>query len=152
VRRSQCNNVAFTRILFRTQFLRTTTDVLLGNVEFQHRHAAQLNTHANGIAERWVGSCRRDLLLDHLVALHGRHLKRLLLEYVRDHHEDRTHLGLEKETPDGRIRSKASGPFTGATRRAAPSLQSSGIVRIDFRPVLYICVYMRAPRAPGSPS
>src|SRR5438270_744988 len=27
----------------------------------------------------------------------------------------------------------------GATRRAAPSLQSSGIVRIDFRPVLYIC-------------
>ena len=35
------------------------TDVLLGNVEFQHRHAAQLNTYANGIAERWVGSCRR---------------------------------------------------------------------------------------------
>jgi len=30
------------------------TDVLLGNVEFQHRHAAQLNTHANGVAERWV--------------------------------------------------------------------------------------------------
>src|SRR5260370_8080642 len=30
-------------------------------------------------------------------------------------------------------------PATGATRRAAPSLQSSGIVRIDFRPVLYIC-------------
>jgi hypothetical protein len=30
-------------------------------------------------------------------------------EYVRYHHEDRTHLGLEKETPDGRIRSVASG-------------------------------------------
>ena len=29
--------------------------------------------------------------------------------------------------------------LTGATRRAAPLLQSSGIVRIDFRPVLYIC-------------
>jgi hypothetical protein len=37
------------------------------------------------------------------------HLKRLLLEYVRYHHEDRTHLGLEKGTPDGRIRSVASG-------------------------------------------
>jgi len=83
-------------------------DVLLENVEFQHRHAAQLNTHANGIAERWVGSCRRDLL-DHIVALNERHLKRLLSEYVRYHHEERTHLGLEKGTPDGRTRSAASG-------------------------------------------
>jgi hypothetical protein len=62
----------------------------------------------NGIAERWVGSCRRDLL-DHIVALNERHLQRLLSEYVRYHHEDRTHLGLEKKTPDGRIRSVASG-------------------------------------------
>jgi hypothetical protein len=29
-----------------------------------------LNTHANGVEERWVGSCRRDLL-DHIVALNG---------------------------------------------------------------------------------
>jgi hypothetical protein len=97
----------------------------------------------NGIAERWVGSCRRDLrdLLDHMVALHGRHLKRLLLEYVRYHHEDRTHLELEKGTPEGRIRSEASGRVLSQERLggAAPSLQSSGIVRIDFRPVLYIC-------------
>src|SRR5213080_454687 len=33
----------------------------------------------NGVAERWVGSCRRDLL-DHIVALNERHLKRLLSE------------------------------------------------------------------------
>ena len=52
------------------------TDVLLGNVESQHRHAAHLSTHANGIAERWVGSCRRDLL-DHVIAINERHLKRL---------------------------------------------------------------------------
>ncbi len=62
----------------------------------------------NGVAERWVESCRRDLL-DHIVALNERHLKRLLSEYVRYHHEDRTHLGLEKGTPDGRIRSVAWG-------------------------------------------
>jgi len=62
----------------------------------------------NGVAERWVGSCRRELL-DHVVALNERHLKRLLSEYVRYHHEDRTHLGLEKGTPEGRIRSEASG-------------------------------------------
>jgi hypothetical protein len=32
-------------------------------------------------------------------------LKRLLWEYVRYHHEDRTHLGLGRGTPNGRIRS-----------------------------------------------
>jgi len=55
----------------------------------------------NGVAERWVGSCRRDLL-DHVIALNEKHLKRLLSEYVRYYHEDRTHLGLNKETPGGR--------------------------------------------------
>jgi putative transposase len=55
----------------------------------------------NGVAERWVGSCRRDLL-DHLIILNERHLKRLMSEYLRYYHEDRTHLGLAKDTPAGR--------------------------------------------------
>ena len=62
----------------------------------------------NGIAERWVGSCRRDLL-DHVIAVNEYHLKRLLSEYVRHYHEDRTHLGLAKQTPDGRTPAAASG-------------------------------------------
>jgi putative transposase len=62
----------------------------------------------NGIAERWVGSCRRELL-DHIVALDERHLKRLLAEYVGYYHDDRTHLGLGKGTPNRRTRFKASG-------------------------------------------
>ena len=53
----------------------------------------------NGVAERWVESCRRDLL-DHVIAVNERHLKRLLSEYVCYYHEDRTHLGLRKGTPD----------------------------------------------------
>jgi putative transposase len=69
----------------------------------------------NGVAERWVESCRRDLL-DHIVALNERHLKRLLSEYVRYHHEDRTHLGLGKGTPNGRIRSVASGQVVSQER------------------------------------
>ena len=56
----------------------------------------------NGVAERWVGSCRRDLL-NHVIALNERHVKRLLAEYVRYYHEDRTHLGLQKETPSQRM-------------------------------------------------
>jgi hypothetical protein len=46
--------------------------------------------------------CRRDLL-DHVIVLNERHLKRLMTEYIRYYHDDRTHLGLDKETPAGRV-------------------------------------------------
>jgi putative transposase len=66
------------------------------------------STWQNGVADRWVESCRRDLL-DHIIAVNERHLKRLLSEYVGYYNEDRTHLGLRKGTPDYRIRSTPSG-------------------------------------------
>lgn len=62
----------------------------------------------NGVAERWVESCRRDLL-DHVIAINEKHLRRLLTEYVSYYHEDRTHLGLAKETPTGRVPSVRCG-------------------------------------------
>src|SRR6202047_307670 len=62
----------------------------------------------NGISERWVESCRRDLL-DQVIAFNEPHLKRLLSDYLRYYHEDRTHLGLGKGTPHGRIPSTAPG-------------------------------------------
>jgi len=52
----------------------------------------------NGIAERWVGACRRDSL-DHVIVLNERHLKRLMNEYVRYYPKDRTHLAPARETP-----------------------------------------------------
>jgi putative transposase len=55
----------------------------------------------NGMAERFVGSCRRDLL-DHVIVLNERHLKRLMAEYVRYCHIDRTQLGMDKQTPADR--------------------------------------------------
>jgi putative transposase len=62
----------------------------------------------NGVAERWIQSCRHDLL-DHIIALNERHLKRLLSAYVSYYHQDRTHLGLGKDTPIRRPRSLAFG-------------------------------------------
>src|SRR5262245_38890587 len=59
----------------------------------------------NGVAERWVGGCRRDLL-DHVIPLNEHHLRRLLSEYVRYYHADRTHLGLGKDTPTPRARAE----------------------------------------------
>jgi putative transposase len=54
----------------------------------------------NDVAERWVGSCRRDLL-EQVIIVNERHLKRLMSAYVLYYHEDRTHLGLAKDTPAG---------------------------------------------------
>jgi putative transposase len=55
----------------------------------------------NGTAERWVGSCRREIL-DHVIALNEHHLRRLIRDYVNYHHADRIHDSLEKDTPNGR--------------------------------------------------
>jgi putative transposase len=52
----------------------------------------------NGVAERWVGSIRRELL-DHVIPLNERHLMRLVHDYLGYYHDDRTHIGLHKETP-----------------------------------------------------
>jgi transposase InsO family protein len=62
----------------------------------------------NGVAERWIESCRHDLL-DHIIAVNERHLRRLLSDYSRYYHEDRTHLGLNKQTPGDRVRSSNLG-------------------------------------------
>ena len=64
-------------------------------------HTAFRSPWQNGVAERWVGSCRRDLL-DHVIILNERHLNRLMSSYLLYYHHDRTHLGLAKDTPAGR--------------------------------------------------
>ena len=56
----------------------------------------------NGIAERWVGSCRRELL-DHVIVLNENHLRRLVRDYIRYYHEDRIHDSLDKDTPERRV-------------------------------------------------
>jgi transposase InsO family protein len=55
----------------------------------------------NEFAERWIGSLRRDCL-DHIIAVNERQLRRVLRSYVDYYHKDRTHLGLEKDTPEER--------------------------------------------------
>ena len=55
----------------------------------------------NGVAERWVGSCRRELL-DHVMVFNETHLRRLVREYLDYYHADRIHDGLGKDTPEMR--------------------------------------------------
>lgn len=66
----------------------------------------------NGIAERWVGICRRELM-DHVIALNEQHLRRLIREYVAYHQEDRIHDSLDKDTPNTRaVQPKPAAPAT----------------------------------------
>jgi hypothetical protein len=58
----------------------------------------------NGTAERWILSCRRELL-ERVVIFGERHLVRLVRSYICYYNQDRCHLGLEKDTPSKR-------PFT----------------------------------------
>jgi hypothetical protein len=62
---------------------------------------------------------RRELL-DHVIVLNQRHLRRLLKEYIRYYHQDRTHLGLEKDRPGGRV--AASAPPRGTRITSLPRL------------------------------
>src|SRR5258705_8196416 len=55
----------------------------------------------NGYAERLIGSIRRECL-DHVVVFGERHLRHVLLSYMKYHNEIRTHLSLEKEPPVSR--------------------------------------------------
>jgi putative transposase len=60
------------------------------------------------VAERWVGSARRELL-DHVIPLNEFLLRRLGRDYLAYYHQDRTHIGLNKNTPDERaIESRSS--------------------------------------------
>jgi putative transposase len=71
-------------------------------------HTALRSPWQNGVAERWIGSCRRELL-DHVIPVSERHLRRLVSDYVDYYHDDRTHLGLDKQTPNGRTRAGSGG-------------------------------------------
>jgi transposase InsO family protein len=61
---------------------------------------------ANAIAERLVGTVRRECL-DHLVVLNEAHLRAVLTEFVRYDDTERPHRTLSLETPTPAIRVRA---------------------------------------------
>lgn len=99
------------------RWLHRDRDRIYGDV-FQRRLAgigiaevvsAPASPWQNPYVERLIGSIRRECL-DHVIVLNEAHLRRVLTTYSRYYHRSRTHLGLEKDTPDHR---PVSGTFTG---------------------------------------
>jgi transposase InsO family protein len=74
--------------------------------------------HANAVAERVIGTLRRECL-DHLIVLNERHHLHVLREYVEHYNRKRPHRALAPDSPDG---------------RSPPPLPESG--RVVSRPVL----------------
>ena len=54
---------------------------------------------ANGIAERLVGTLRRECL-DHIIVMNERHLRYVLREFVRHYNAARPHQTLELDVPE----------------------------------------------------
>jgi len=67
-------------------------------LELTHVKTAYRSPWQDPFAERWIGGLRRDCL-DHVIAVNERQLRRVIGSYLEYFHEDRTHLGLGKETP-----------------------------------------------------
>src|ERR1700759_88231 len=59
---------------------------------------ARASPWQNGLAERLIGSNRRECL-DHIIVLGEVHLRRILKSYARYYNETRTHLALDKDAP-----------------------------------------------------
>jgi Integrase core domain len=66
----------------------------------------------NGYAERLIGSIRRECL-DHVVVLGERHLRHVLLSYMKYYNEMRTHVSLEKDAPVPRAVERAGTSIVG---------------------------------------
>jgi putative transposase len=51
------------------------------------KRTSPLSPCQNGIAQRWIGSCRRELL-DHVIIPDEVHLRRLIRDYIAYYNED----------------------------------------------------------------
>jgi transposase InsO family protein len=83
---------------------------------------------ANAIAERWIGTLRRECL-DHILITGPRHLAAVLQEYVEHYNTHRPHRSLHQHPPAGR-----TPPPSGATVRPLRRDRLGGLVH-EYLPV-----------------
>ena len=76
------------------------------------RHQTDANECSEPMAERNRRTMGRQCspeMLDHIIPLNESHLRRLGCEYLAYYHEDRTHIGLQKNTPPSSDQARPNG-------------------------------------------
>ena len=96
-------------LIFDRDVIFGAVKALVASLGIQPKITSFRSPWQNGAMERLVGSLRRDLP-DHVIVRDEAHLLRLLKAYQAYYHQDRTHLGLEKECPHGRPVESRAGP------------------------------------------
>jgi transposase InsO family protein len=71
------------------------------NIGIEEVKIAPRSPWQNPYCERLIGSIRREVL-DHVIVLNDRHLRRVLTAYVSYYHRFRTHLSLDMDCPQPR--------------------------------------------------
>jgi putative transposase len=61
---------------------------------------------ANAVAERWVGTVRRECL-DHVLVFGRRHLQHVIATYAEHYNRERPHRGLDLQAPESGVRREA---------------------------------------------
>jgi transposase InsO family protein len=81
---------------FGNLFKQSVSDFGINDIVTANRSPRQ-----NGYCERVIGSIRREFL-DHVIVMNENHLRKLLKEYFHYYSYQRTHLGLDKDSPESR--------------------------------------------------
>jgi hypothetical protein len=94
------DRVAQFRFLIRDRDTKFTSifDTVFGSEGIQVIKTPIQAPRANAIMERWVGSCRRELL-DRVLILNARHLRHVLAEYETHFNTHRPHRSLAQAAP-----------------------------------------------------
>lgn len=88
-------------ILDNDSIFNTTVVDMLKAIGIQPVRTAYRSPWQNPVAERWIGSLRRELL-DRVIVLGADHLRRLGREYIAYYNADRCHTTLRSDSPTGR--------------------------------------------------
>jgi putative transposase len=91
------------RFLIRDRDAKFTAafDAVLASVGIRVITTPVRTPRANAIAERWIGSIRRECT-DRILIVGRRHLRQVLAEYVDHYNTHRPHRSLAQTPPDGR--------------------------------------------------
>jgi hypothetical protein len=101
----------------------------------QDRRAEQFRfptgARANAIAERWIGTLRRECF-DHMLITGRRHLAAVLREFVDHYNTHRPHRSLDQHPPAGRH--SPARPYTGMCTSLVVAECSAATGQVDHRP------------------